>query len=105
MSAADDLQRLSSQFAAIAAAIDGHGTDAAVTEALHTTRTATRTMAQSRAPAGVTSLAANLSTALDAWESVWPRLGQRAEFRQAVIREATMWSKRLAALATEQPPG
>ena len=41
----------------------------------------------------------NLTTALEAWRTVWPRLGQQREFRQAVVREARMWQHRFQELA------
>lgn len=105
MSAPGNLQRLSSEFSAIAASIEARQAEAAVTDALATAQATAQAVARSRGPTEVTALAANLSTALQTWGSVWPRLGQRAEFRQAVLREATMWSKRLVALAKDQAGG
>lgn len=41
---------------------------------------------------------ANVKTAVDTWQKVWPRLGQDKEFRLAVAREARLWAKRLSEL-------
>jgi len=45
------------------------------------------------------SLLPKLRTTFQAWREVWPRMGSRREFRQAVAREAGLWSRRLTALA------
>jgi hypothetical protein len=37
----------------------------------------------------------DLRTVLATWRDVWPRMGARPEFRQAVAREARLWAKRL----------
>jgi hypothetical protein len=47
---------------------------------------------------------AQLSTALEAWRTVWPRLGTDHEFRAAVVRECGMWARRLRALAKAAAP-
>ena len=50
-----------------------------------------------------TTLLSNLSTAMDTWHTVWPRLSQHVEtgpsFCAAVVRECGLWSRRLHALA------
>lgn len=48
---------------------------------------------------------ANLVTAVEAWQAVWPRLGAQGEFRAAVIREAGQWAQKLDALAKQAPHG
>ena len=42
---------------------------------------------------------ANVKTAVETWQKVWPRLGRDKEFRLAVAREARLWAKRLSELA------
>ncbi len=44
-------------------------------------------------------LVQQLNTVLDAWQRVWPRMGQQQDFRLAVSREAELWSRRLLAQA------
>ncbi len=50
-----------------------------------------------------TTMLSNLSTAIDTWHKVWPRLSHDMEtgpsFRAAVVRECGLWSRRLYALA------
>jgi len=40
------------------------------------------------------AVAGNVQLAVRTWQQVWPRLGTQEPFRQAVMREARMWSKR-----------
>lgn len=40
-------------------------------------------------------LLAHLTTVLQTWRDVWPRLGTQREFRLAVAREARLWAQRL----------
>ncbi|MBI3087847.1 MAG: hypothetical protein HYY91_03065 [Candidatus Omnitrophica bacterium] len=48
-----------------------------------------------KAPADLKMLLANFMDALRAWYNVWPTMGARPEFRQAVSREARQWSHRV----------
>lgn len=47
---------------------------------------------------------AQLAAALEAWRTVWPRLGKDPEFRAAVVRECGTWARRLRALAKAAAP-
>ena len=94
------LQDVAAQFGALAASIRQCKPDAAVIallDALHglCEQTAARVTGEAR------TLLSNLTTALRTWQDVWPRLGTQPEFRGAVVREAELWSKRLAAMAKE----
>lgn len=48
-----------------------------------------------QAPAEMKILLMNFMDALRTWDNVWPVMGARPEFRQAVAREARQWSKRI----------
>lgn len=54
--------------------------------------------------ADVRQLLGNLATAVEVWQSVWPRLGRQGDFRAAVIREAGQWARKLELLAQQKPP-
>ena len=49
-------------------------------------------------------LLSHLSTVLQTWQDVWPRLGGQREFRAAVAREARRWSQQLLSHELEQAP-
>ena len=40
----------------------------------------------------------NFLQALETWHRVWPQMGARPEFRQAVVREARAWANRVRTL-------
>ena len=103
-SPADVRHRLVAQAAAAFARIADHagGRAGEVTQALADGRQACQTAAGDQAvDADTRQLFANLATAVEAWQSVWPRLGGQGEFRAAVIREAGQWARKLELLATQ----
>jgi len=44
----------------------------------------------------------NFLQALETWHRVWPQMGARPEFRQAVVREARAWANRVRTLASTE---
>ena len=76
---------------AIADGIEGRQNDAQVMALLAQARTACQLPTASQPPAGE----ARLSTVLEAWQQVWPRLSAQRDFRLAVAREARLWAKRV----------
>ena len=53
-----------------------------------------------KAPDYLKTMLTNFMDALRAWYNVWPVMGARPEFRQAVSREARQWAHRVL----EPPP-
>lgn len=95
-----DLSRLAAEFGRIAASIGGRQSADAVVEIVRATQVLCATASRSSSD-DLSALLTNVQTALETWRAVWPRLGARAEFRQAVAREAGLWSRRLAELAKQ----
>ena len=94
------LDRIADRFAQIAIVINERKPEAALSAMLEETHT----LCQGAAAEGsgdIASLLSNLTKALETWRQVWPRLGAQQEFRLAVAREATLWSKRLHALTKD----
>ena len=87
------------QVAEIASAIEARRPDAVLLEGFGAARTACERAAAEETLEAKAALT-NLATALKTWQEVWPRLGREQDFRLAVVREARLWSKRLAALGT-----
>ena len=100
-SPAGRLSRIASGFAEIAAGVTRRVPDAQVTDAIETTRARCEWAATEPASVEAASLLPNLKTALETWQRVWPRLGRQREFRQAVAREAGLWSRHLEALTRQ----
>ena len=92
------LSRIASNFAEIASCVTKGAPAAKVTDVLEQTRALCERAVVGDDAADITSLLPNLRTALETWQQVWPRLGKQKEFRQAVAREADLWSRRLEAL-------
>lgn len=97
----NSLDDIAGGFDAIAAGIKDHKSTVQIIGLMTDTWQQCGVGARDGATADAISLLSNLQTALTTWQEVWPRLGARKEFRQAVGREAAMWSKRLRAMATE----
>ena len=97
------LERLSADFAAIAACIAERRPEAALSIILTDVEMRCRWAADTSAEP-VRSLLINLTQPLQTWRQVWSRLGAQPEFRLAVVREAELWSRRLHALKREQSP-
>ena len=91
------LERIAAQFARIAACVEERRDDAELADTLRETRALCEWAAQP--PSASAELFTNLTTALETWRTVWPRLGRQPEFRQAVAREAGRWARHVAALA------
>ena len=88
------LDRVAEGFATVASRIRTGSSDQEILHGLHDAQMVCEQLAQ--ASTGERhSLAVNLRSAAETWHSVWPRLGSRAEFRQAVAREADLWARRL----------
>jgi len=91
------LAAIAAQFAEIAAAIERGRSDKGVAEAFTQIQNACGTAG--KRSSGSQTLLANMTTAVETWRTVWPRLGHQREFRQAVVREANMWARRFEELA------
>jgi len=98
----EPLTRLEAQFGRIAAAIEARQSDRVVTEALQDTQAVCAEAASCARPSQVRTLLTNVQTALETWQSVWPRLSTQKEFRQAVAREAHLWARKLGELANDR---
>ena len=85
-------------FSALAESIERQKSNEAVMEALAQTQASCRQFAEEASSAETKRLCGNIQSALNAWKEVWPRLGRQPEFRQAVAREARLWSKRFEVL-------
>lgn len=90
---------LDAQFKRIADAIEQRQPDSHVVEALTAAHALCVTAAAHAQTAQIRTVLTNVQTALDTWRTVWPRLGTRTEFRQAVAREAGLWARKLGELA------
>ena len=92
------LSDIAASFARIASCIHEDQPDSVLRAACEETETLC-TAAAPESPGEVGPLLINVTTALQTWRQVWPRLGQQREFRLAVAREAALWSKRLQEFA------
>ena len=99
--ASQQLQRVASSFAAVAEAIESDRPPQQVQDLLSQARRMCAWASTPAAPANsqAKTLLRNLTTAVETWDTVWSRMGARREFRQAVVREAGLWSKKLLQLA------
>lgn len=86
--------RVAASFARIAAGIEQQAPVHTVGTLLEETETFCE-WASISSQGDTAALFGNLKQALATWRQVWPRMGSQQEFRQAVAREAAMWSKRL----------
>ena len=93
------LRRIAVNVAQIASCVTQRTSAAKLMAVLKETQTFCEWAVAGKSTAEVTSLLPQLKTALSTWQQVWPRLGAQGEFRQAVAREAGLWSRRLEALA------
>lgn len=90
------------QFKRIADAIEQRQSDSRVIEALTATHALCVTAAAHAQTAQTRTVLTNVQTALETWQTVWPRLSRQREFRQAVAREANLWARKLGALAHDR---
>ena len=95
------LVQLASQFGRIAAAIEARQPDRVLSDVLNTTQALCAAAAPGAPSAEAGTLLTNVQTALETWRTVWPRMGERVEFRQAVTREAALWAKKFQSLAKD----
>lgn len=89
--------QIAAHFARAASAITEQQPDEALMMIFKETRTLCE-QAVAESSTEMRSLLANLQQPLETWQQVWSRLGEQQEFRQAVAREAELWSKRLSAM-------
>ena len=94
-------EQIAEHFSRIAAGITTQQPNAELTELLKRTEALCAWATPDRGTGELHALLRNLQTALQTWQQVWPRLSGQREFRQAVGREAGLWSKRLTALAKQ----
>lgn len=87
-------QRIAEGFAAIATSIEEERPAASLMEVLAQTQALCEEAIAHESRADAKALTGNVQLAVRTWQQVWPRLGAQGPFRQAVIREARMWSKR-----------
>jgi len=87
-------RRIAEHFAAIATCIEEDRPDAFLMEVLAQTQALCEEAIAHEPRADAKTLAGNVQLAVRTWQQVWPRLGSQGPFRQAVVREARMWSKR-----------
>ena len=88
------LVRVAERFADIASCVNEQRGDAAVKTAIEEAAACCQAATEGRGDE-VRALLTNLTTALQTWREVWPRIGKQPGFRLAVAREAGLWSKRL----------
>jgi hypothetical protein len=94
--------RLEAQFQRIAEAVEQQQAAHVVAEALTAAHASCVEAAAEEPHAEVRTLLTNVQTALETWQTVWPRLGAQKEFRQAVAREAHLWARKFGALAHDR---
>lgn len=94
--------KLEAQFQRIADAVEQQESDRVVTEALTAAHALCVTAAAHAPTAQARTVLTNVQTALETWQTVWPRLGAQQEFRQAVAREAHFWARKLGGLADDR---
>jgi len=90
------------QFKRIADAIEQRQPDHRVVEALKATHAVCVETAAQAQRVQLRTLLSNVQTALETWQTVWPRLSTQQEFRQAVAREAHLWARKLGDLADDR---
>lgn len=98
MSGDGSLARVSALFETLAAVIEARKSDETVHSALAALKAVCAQTVAQELPRASKDLVSNISTAIQTWEQVWPRLGGQPEFRLAVAREARMWAKRFQEL-------
>jgi hypothetical protein len=92
---------IAAQFEQLAACVTQRRDEAQIMDVLAQTRDCCAWALSSDASDEAGSLLSNLQTAVRTWQQVWPRLGATPDFRQAVAREANLWSRRLTTLAKQ----
>lgn len=97
------LSRLATQLQRIADSIERHQPDATVLADMAQAETSCGEAAGRQGAVEEDDTLAQLKMVLQTWQSVWARLGHQRDFRQAVVREALRWSKRLQAVTGQAP--
>ncbi|MBI3996635.1 MAG: hypothetical protein HY352_03145 [Candidatus Omnitrophica bacterium] len=98
MSPESTLERVGTIFADLASLIEARKPADLIQRALADLTTVCAQASAQKQAGAAQELLRNVSTAVQTWEQVWPRLGQQPEFRLAVAREARMWAKRFQEL-------
>lgn len=93
------LGEIAKSLEAVATGIGERRGESALLERLRQTQQWCEQVAAHQRGGGPQELVTRLGTVLQAWRDVWPRLGRQLEFRQAVAREARLWSQRVSELA------
>ncbi len=91
--AAHQLAQVGEAFARIAQAVAGRESAERVAAACADAERCCDWASEGAQPAQTKALLENVTTAVRTWREVWPRLGGRTEFRQAVAREADRWAR------------
>ena len=81
--------------AVIASRIEERGPQAALMEAFARAQALCEASAARESSSETGHMLASVKMAVQTWQQVWPRLGPQQEFRLAVAREASQWSRRL----------
>ena len=90
------LAEVAARFAEIASSIEAGNTDASIMALMEEgERLCGHTVP---GPDEAKELLPRLVTMLQTWRTVWQRLGRQHDFRLAVVREARLWSARIAEL-------
>ena len=95
-------EQIAANFATIAILIEEQRPTVLLTETFMRTQALCEGAVAQASRANAKTLAGNVQSALRTWQQVWPRLGSQPPFRQAVAREARLWSQRFLELA--HPP-
>jgi len=95
------VRRLAEHLVAVAEGATARTSDEDIVTRLTQAERLCEQVAAEDASTALQALVSNVRTALQTWQAVWPRLGGQREFRQAVAREAGLWSRRLTALAKQ----
>lgn len=92
-------EQIAANFATMATLIEEQKPSVLLTEVFVRTQALCEGAVAQESRAEAKTLADNVQSALRTWQQVWPRLGSESTFRQAVAREARLWSKRFLELA------
>jgi len=81
---------------ALASGIEASQPDPTIMALLEHARASCHDAVETTRADALKQILAQVATATQTWQQVWPRLGGDREFRLAVAREARLWAKRLA---------
>ena len=92
-------EQIAANFATMATLLEEQRPATLLTEIFVRTQALCEGAVAQESRANAKTLADNVQSALRTWQQVWPRLGSQPPFRQAVAREARLWSKKFLELA------